>query len=242
MYDQQPHEAQVAATATHSAATRLPEQPVSERDSLIARASGGGFAVGAHAAVLNRFATTQPTQTGMLARQLQRRYGNQYMQRVVDVARQADGDSEFEAGADVETAIQSARGNGRPLDGSARIQMESAFGTDFSAVRVHTGTQSDTLNQALSARAFTAGQDIFFRDGEYNPGNSNGRELLAHELTHVVQQTGAVQTKLVVGAPNDVYEQEADQIARAVVQREHAQTPVQRMCDDCEREAEGGAG
>ncbi len=241
MFDQQPPEAQIASAATHSPATHVSEQPVLAHDPLVARVSGSGVAAGAHATVLNRFATTRPTYTGSLARQLQRRYGNQYMQRVADLARQADGGAAFEAGADVETAIQSARGSGRPIDGSARIQMESAFGTDFSAVRVHTGTQSDTLNQALSARAFTTGQDIFFRDGEYNPSSSDGRELLAHELTHVVQQTGTVQTKLMVGAPNDVYEQEADQVARAVMQHQGAPAAVQRKCEECEREAEGGA-
>jgi hypothetical protein len=96
--------------------------------------------------------------------------------------------------------------------------MESAFGTDFGGVRVHTDSSADSLNQALSARAFTTGQDIFFRQGEYSPGSSSGKELLAHELTHVVQQTGGIQAKLVVGAPGDTYEQEADQVASAVTQ------------------------
>jgi hypothetical protein len=75
--------------------------------------------------------------------------------------------------------------------------MESSFGADFSGVRVHADAQSDTLNQSLNARAFTTGQDVFFRQGAYSPGSSGGRELLAHELTHVVQQNGdQVQTKL----------------------------------------------
>jgi outer membrane protein OmpA-like peptidoglycan-associated protein len=96
--------------------------------------------------------------------------------------------------------------------------MESAFGVDFGSVRVHTGAQANMLNHQLSARAFTTGQDIFFRQGEYNPGSSGGQELLAHELTHVVQQNGDIQAKLVVGAPDDAYEEEADRVARAVVQ------------------------
>ena len=74
----------------------------------------------------------------------------------------------------------------------------------------------------MNARAFATGQDIFFREGAYNPGSSGGRELLAHELTHVVQQTGGrqIQTKLTVSQPGDRFEREADQVAREVIQQE----------------------
>ncbi|HEX8845923.1 MAG TPA: DUF4157 domain-containing protein [Pyrinomonadaceae bacterium] len=68
--------------------------------------------------------------------------------------------------------------------------MERAFGADFSDVHVHTDAQADGLNRSLEARAFTAGQDLFFRHGEYNPDSSRGQELIAHELTHVMQQSG----------------------------------------------------
>jgi hypothetical protein len=68
--------------------------------------------------------------------------------------------------------------------------MERAFGADFSSVKVHTDAEADTLNQELNARAFTTGQDIFFRQGEYSPGSGSGQKLIAHELTHVVQQNG----------------------------------------------------
>jgi hypothetical protein len=87
--------------------------------------------------------------------------------------------------------IQAARGGGRPLDEGVRSSMESGFGADFSNVRVHTGTQADTLNRSLNARAFTVGRDIFFKAGEYNAGSSGGKKLLAHELTHTVQQGAA---------------------------------------------------
>jgi hypothetical protein len=75
--------------------------------------------------------------------------------------------------------------------------MENAFGADFGGVRVHTDSTSDTMNRAIQARAFTTGKDVFFRQGEYNPSSRNGQELLAHELTHVVQQTGGVRQKSV---------------------------------------------
>lgn len=69
--------------------------------------------------------------------------------------------------------------------------MEGAFGADFSAVRIHQGASSDRLNSELNARAFTTGPDVFLRSGEYRPASTSGSELLAHELTHVVQQGAA---------------------------------------------------
>ncbi|MEC4811794.1 MAG: DUF4157 domain-containing protein, partial [Scytonema sp. PMC 1069.18] len=89
---------------------------------------------------------------------------------------------------DLETSIQQARGRGQPLADNICQLMEQAFGADFSGVKIHTDAQSDQLNQAVQAKAFTTGQDIFFRQGEYNTSSSMGKELLAHELTHVVQQ------------------------------------------------------
>jgi len=68
--------------------------------------------------------------------------------------------------------------------------MESAFGSDFSDVRIHTDIRADQLNRDVNAVAFTTGKDIFFRNGLYDPGSFTGRQLLAHELTHVVQQRG----------------------------------------------------
>lgn len=93
--------------------------------------------------------------------------------------------------AGVAQSIQRARGSGQPLDERVRRRMEQGFGASFGGVRVHTDTQADTLNRSLNARAFTSGNDIFFGKGEYNPGSRSGQELLAHELTHTVQQGGA---------------------------------------------------
>ncbi|WP_371357582.1 DUF4157 domain-containing protein, partial [Hydrocoleum sp. CS-953] len=74
--------------------------------------------------------------------------------------------------------------------------MESRFGADFGNVRVHTGSQSVQMNKELGAQAFTHGNDVYFNSGKFNPGSSSGKELLAHELTHTIQQTGGVQAKL----------------------------------------------
>jgi len=108
---------------------------------------------------------------------------------------------------DVERSIEGARSGGRPLDAGVRAAMEPAFGADFGGVQVHTGGRAHELNDTLQARAFTTGSDIFFRQGEYKPDSAGGRELLAHELTHVVQQ-GAAQAKRVRRAPMDELEEE----------------------------------
>lgn len=80
---------------------------------------------------------------------------------------------------------------GTPLIPSVRAQMESRFGQDFGDVRVHTGDQAARATRAIDAKAFTAGRDIVFAEDQYAPHRTEGRALLAHELTHVVQQTEA---------------------------------------------------
>lgn len=96
-------------------------------------------------------------------------------------------------GADTARRIESMRGGGSALADPIRRSMESAFGADFSGVRIHEGSSAHRLNAELGARAFTTGSDIFVRAGEYRPANRSGQEMLAHELTHVVQQGGAAE-------------------------------------------------
>ncbi|CAD5981027.1 eCIS core domain-containing protein [Planktothrix agardhii] len=95
-----------------------------------------------------------------------------------------------DASTELETSIQTAKGGGQPLDGGLQRSMGQAMGADFSGVKVHTDSQSDQLNQSIQAKAFTTGQDVFFRQGAYEPSSRGGQELIAHELTHVVQQNG----------------------------------------------------
>lgn len=90
----------------------------------------------------------------------------------------------------VESGVRSARGGGAPLPQTTRQRMEQGFGRDFSAVRVHDDARANRMNAALNARAFTTGSDIFFARGAYGPESAAGDRLLAHELTHVAQQTG----------------------------------------------------
>jgi len=79
----------------------------------------------------------------------------------------------------------------RPLDASARSFMESRFGRDFGDVRIHTGERAAASAEALNAEAYTAGSHVVFGAGAYRPETSAGRRLLAHELTHTIQQSRA---------------------------------------------------
>jgi hypothetical protein len=122
-----------------------------------------------------------------------------------------------EISPNLEAHINTIRGGGQPLPASTRTFFEPRFGYDFSQVRVHTDAEGDMLNHALNARAFTTGLDIFLRQGEYNTGSSSGLKLMAHELTHVIQQRGiGLQLKLAIGRSEDKYEQKADRVAQQV--------------------------
>jgi hypothetical protein len=93
--------------------------------------------------------------------------------------------------ADMEARIRSLRGRGQPLPESERSFFEPRFGHDFSRVRVHTGSQAGEIARDAGARAFTFGRDIVLGPGQYAPGTNSGRHLLAHELTHTIQQRAA---------------------------------------------------
>ncbi len=103
-------------------------------------------------------------------------------------------DTGAEAGEDLATADVSGvvstglASGGRPLDPDTRRFMEPRFGHDFSKVRIHDNPEASSSASAVSARAYTVGSNIAFRSGEFAPGSGEGRRLLAHELTHVVQQ------------------------------------------------------
>lgn len=114
--------------------------------------------------------------------------------RVAALRRSSASDVGAEGGlvdGSTESAINSLRGGGDPLSGAARQQFEAAFGgVDFSAVRVHTGSEASAINERIQAKAFTLGQDIFFRGRPPDPSSAAGQHLLAHELVHTIQQAG----------------------------------------------------
>lgn len=113
------------------------------------------------------------------------------------------------------------RSPGQPLDATTRTFMESRFGHDFSQVRVHTDARAADAALAVYARAFTLDSDIVFGNGEHAPSKASGRRLLAHELTHVVQQRGmsniGSHEGLQVSTPDQAQEREARDFSEAYV-------------------------
>jgi len=91
----------------------------------------------------------------------------------------------------ISAQLKSTKGGGSPMEKSTKSEMEQAFGNDFSAVKIHTDTQAEVMNKQLNAQAFTHGNDIYFNSGKYNPDTKKGKHLLAHELTHTIQQKGS---------------------------------------------------
>jgi hypothetical protein len=204
----------------------------------------------AHTHLQKAAETSTPAQSGSLDGQLdsgqqlsvqdtavlQQTYGNMFVQKLM--GREDEGEAEgtpdvstmpltagSSGGADngVESAIEQSRGSGQQLPDKTRSKMEGFFGTDFDNVSVHTGAEANRLSRSLGARSFTTGSDIYFGEGEYDPASEGGQKLIAHELTHVVQQGGtrrqSPQAKLTVGEPDDQYEQEADAAAEAAVKQ-----------------------
>jgi hypothetical protein len=114
-------------------------------------------------------------------------------------------------------------GGGRPLDTPIQTLMESRLGADFSNVRLHTDAIAAASAREVNARAYTAGDDVVFGAGQYQPGSTSGLQTLAHELTHVVQQrAGAVDGAPTPGGirlsdPSDRFERAAEASAARVV-------------------------
>lgn len=102
-----------------------------------------------------------------------------------------------EASPDLANQLSNSKSGGSALPDDTRSSMEAAMGADFSNVRVHTGSEATQMSQSINAQAFTHGNHIYFNEGKYSPSSTEGGRLLAHELTHTVQQGAAVQRKVV---------------------------------------------
>ncbi len=84
--------------------------------------------------------------------------------------------------------VKATKGNGSPLSEGPKRFMEKGFGADFSKVRIHTDHKAEAMSKEMGAQAFTVGNDIYFNKGRFNPETQSGKKLLAHELTHTIQQ------------------------------------------------------
>ena len=178
--------------------------------------------------------------------QMQRTQGNQAVQRLMSTVQRVPYEDGGELDDDLSNQINSARGSGSTLDSTVADSMAQHMNYDFSGVNVHTDSNADRLSRSIGAKAFTTGSDIFFKSGEYSPDSGAGQDLLAHELTHVVQQDGqAPSGKLTVGPANDSYESEAESMATSLAtggdlqrQEEEEDELLQMKRDDIQREEE----
>ncbi|MBN2005873.1 MAG: DUF4157 domain-containing protein [Anaerolineae bacterium] len=115
---------------------------------------------------------------------------NRYLRRDT-LQKASDGIGGNVVSSNVQSRIEGMRQSGEPLPESEREFFEPRMGVDLSNVRIHTGSTAAQTSKDLNARAYTVGSHVAFNSGEYQPGSTQGRQLMAHELTHVVQQGGA---------------------------------------------------
>jgi Domain of unknown function (DUF4157) len=128
---------------------------------------------------------------GMLASSVQRKCAHcEEEKKKMPVMRKAESGGGFETSPAFASQLSNTRGGGQAMPSETRGFMESRFGRDFSQVRVHTDGQAADMNRDIQAKAFTHGSDIYFNRGQFAPHTEGGRRLLAHELTHVIQQRG----------------------------------------------------
>ncbi|MBL4605388.1 MAG: DUF4157 domain-containing protein, partial [Flavobacteriaceae bacterium] len=116
------------------------------------------------------------------------------VQKKEDEEVQAKSDSQKHQKPSIENKLRNGNGGGK-MDATTQGEMEQGFGADFSQVNIHTNSEAAQMSQDIGAQAFTHGNDIYFNKGKYNPNSKDGKHLLAHELTHTIQQKGMVQKK-----------------------------------------------
>jgi Domain of unknown function (DUF4157) len=153
-----------------------------------------------------------------------------------------DGGAAASPNRSLASAALSEQGPGRPLDASSRAFMESRFGRNFGSVRIHTDAAAARASRMMSAEAFTVGGDIHFAEGRYRPDTLPGRRLLAHELTHTVQQGGAstgaiARSSDAISHPHDASEREAESVADRVAAGSPVATGIARSPAMIQRDA-----
>ncbi len=193
------------------------------------------------AALLGDKRLWDPANRGNLANAmvaLQKQRGNAYVQKVVErLQASSESEAEEESLEGTVQGLQQQKGSGHPIEGETQKEMEQSLGYDLGQVRLHTDGVAHKAAEDLGAKAFTMGTDIFFnqKDGG-NLSSSEGKGLLAHELTHVVQQSQGNLSlpgdKVKMGQPGDAYETEADKVAEIVSRG----APLQRQPEEEEEE------
>ncbi len=109
---------------------------------------------------------------------------------------QKQSNAKKQVGDEFDQNLRQAEKGGTEINEKTRAEMESGFGRDFQNVRIHKDARANKMSQSIGAKAFTHGNHIYFNSGQYQPENQKGKKLLAHELTHTIQQKGASKKKI----------------------------------------------
>ena len=135
-----------------------------------------------------------------------------------------------EASGNVESNLASSKGSGSKMDANTQSTMETGIGADFSGVKIHTDSKAEKMNQDLGAKAFTNGSDVYFNKGQYNPSSKDGQHLLAHELTHTVQQGAASES---------LQEKSEEQVEEKIQQKSELAIQKKDACADDDKGEQG---
>ena len=134
--------------------------------------------------------TIKPITSGAIQQKCDACEKEDKVQKKEDDDLQAKADALVVPSASFETSLKDESSNGKPLEPGIKGDMEKSFNNNFNNVRVHTNERAIQMNREINAQAFTHGNHIYFNENKYNPSSSNGQRLLAHELTHTIQQKG----------------------------------------------------
>jgi hypothetical protein len=208
---------------------------------MIVNAPGDAFEQEADKAAATIMRMSAPTPVTPANEERLQRHADERIQRKDDEKLQkVGGEGPALVSADVQSGISEQLSGGQPLGGAERHQMEPRLGADFSRVRVHTDGQSAALNSLLRARAFTFQNHIFFARDEYQPGTSGGQQLLAHELTHTIQQGAARTTDAAIQRAPAKAPAPVATSSEVVNLASGTFSPSQRVHDEIEAQADKG--
>lgn len=142
-------------------------------------------------------ATIKPTLQAKKEEEVQQKKEEetQSNEQELQIQKSSTSDTNPSDNSNLESKLNSSKGGGSSLPTGVKTEMESGFGADFSNVKVHTDSNAAQMNQQLGSQAFATGNNIYFNQGKFNPSSQSGKHLLAHELTHTVQQGATVRTK-----------------------------------------------
>ncbi len=180
-----------------------------------------------------RMSDTEQVQTKSSAINIQRKCAACEEEEQLQRKEDGNGAKQLEAPSIVSDALESG---GSPLDDNSRSFMENRIGYDFSRVKIHTDTVATKSAQSINALAYTSGNSIVFNEGQYSPNTENGKKLLAHELTHVVQQNGMILRRVQRASNFCKAYDPTTTVAAEQVQTKSLPINIQRKCEACEEE------